>query len=99
MQKQMERFGQGDFPAGLFERERTLVINEDSELVAALAREAIQAANHEADRGFHVAEYIYNLARLGQNDLHGDDLLAFLKQSASLATELAQTAFDSGGEI
>lgn len=99
MQKQLERMGQSGLGDDLFKRERTLVINEDSALIDALAREAIQNANDEPDTGFHVAAYLYDLARLGQNDLHGSELLHFMKQSAELAADLASTKFDTGGEI
>ena len=47
----------------------------------------------------HDAAYLYDLARLGQNDLHGSELLHFMKQSAELAADLASTKFDTGGEI
>ena len=99
MKKQLERLGQTDFDDQMFAPERTLVLNDDSPLISPLAREAVQAFHDEADTGFDFTRYVYDLARLGQDDLKGDQLLSFLRQSALMAADLADKTFDKSEEI
>lgn len=99
MKKQFERLGQTGMDEQWFKKERTLVLNDDSPLIAPLAREAVQAHHAEAERGFDFTRYVYDLARLGQDDLEGESLVTFLRQSAAMAAELAAKIFDKGEDI
>lgn len=83
LKEQFEQFAlAGDDGADLFARTRALVINVDSPLLDAVVNEAVKGEPDPASNP--MTQYVYDVARLSQHDLHGDDLVRFLKLANTL---------------
>ena len=71
----------------MFPQDETLILNHDQSLIRRLSTLAAVPATRS--RAENMARYLYDMARLANGTLQGDDLVRFLNESSEYLTELA----------